>query len=144
LSHSLDSPDVAANWQVLGTLKALNVNDYPHPPSFESQGASADLSDVVFSGNEEEPLLPDAEKIETSLYELASGGGESALRLVAVQNKVGANGEPEPINTYCRAVLGFEGEKNNMFNAVSSGKGQETKEEERDEEVTSGHGRTGK
>jgi hypothetical protein len=97
-------------------------------------GASPDFCHIIFSldlANVDvfsEALLPEAQGTHSILYELATGapgcGEERALRLVAVNNKLGVHGEPETLDPHCVPFLGSvaSGESNKLNAVAASGR----------------------
>ena len=87
-SHSLDAPDVSANWTPVGvTMQALNKG----PQTVEYRGASSDFCHLFFNVTSLNPgaqLLPEAKGANQPLYELLSGchGEPPELRLVALND----------------------------------------------------------
>jgi hypothetical protein len=120
LLHRTDMPDIAANWEVAGGI-VLKGGD--------QEGASGDLCHIVIA-RADGPLLPEAAETEHQIYDLARGcGGEPSLRLVAVKNTFGVNGEPAVINAKCPVESGIANvyagsEQSADFNMVS-GDGRE-------------------
>ena len=108
LLHPTDVPDALAGWESGGSV----VTPINKPVSY--LGASGDLCHLLID-SAAAPLLPEAEGTRSSLYELDRGcGGESALRLVGVNNNRTVLGGPT-----CNVHLGA-GEAS-RFNAIAAG-----------------------
>jgi hypothetical protein len=106
LRHAVDEPDTVENWPVTGdVVESLEKTRL----DTSVEGVSSDLCHVVFNTNAGgySQLLPSAVGTEADVYEFETGcNGEHALRLVAVKNKDGADGEPEVIYPVCKDYLG--------------------------------------
>jgi hypothetical protein len=133
LLHSVTAPNAFENWEVAGEpTKSVNGE----ASLTLEQDASADLCHIVIGNAAHVPLVPEAEKTYQELYDIAAApaaGCESSgqpIRMVAVKNKTGHQGEPEPIDRTCATTVGTgllystPDDPTNDFNAVS-GNGEE-------------------
>jgi hypothetical protein len=129
--HDLLAPDTGADFLTAEGEPGFGVpleqvDGKPLSTLTGSTGSDAGFCDVVFHGgatggtpaNRGEALLSEGQANE-ELYDLATGapgcGGERALRLVAVANRLGSHHEPALIEPSCKPRLG------GGINAVAAG-----------------------
>jgi hypothetical protein len=106
LVHQTNTPDTAADWQVLGGKVFHTING--QPVGAIEDGASGNFCHVVLFTQGGSELLPEAAKSSEQLYDYATGcSGDSSLGLVGAKNRLGAHGEPEALNAKCPTVLGI-------------------------------------
>jgi hypothetical protein len=126
LLHSTGLPDVSANWELAGGMWLKTTPEEELVLGY--MGASADLCHLLVTDHNfaTAPVLPEAAKVQSPVYELSRGcdGEPVALRLLGVKNKNGPNGEPEAIGSH-GAELGIESydgsNRASSFNAVAAG-----------------------
>jgi hypothetical protein len=100
LLHLNTTPDIPENWEVFGGIV--------FGESSTEASASGDLCHVVLDGNGDLLPEPGQQAPIHTLYDLARGcrGEGGSLRQVAVKNRAGSHGEPEPLQPGCRVELG--------------------------------------
>jgi hypothetical protein len=103
--HRVDSPNVAANWEALGTPVAPIDGE---PYTGLALGASGDLCHQILGFTA--PLLPEAEGTFGQIYDQSRGcgGAEPYLRLVALDNA------GDVINPHCGPELGVNEATSNI------------------------------
>jgi hypothetical protein len=126
LLQRTDAPVTAGGWELLSAVQALDGGE---GEIGESSG-DAGLCHLVLA-DAGGALLPEATNTEGQLYDFARGCSheERSLRLIAVRNRNGANGEPGVINGSCRVVLGdssgesgeSEGKQKAAWNDLAAG-----------------------
>ena len=133
-SHSTDAPDIAEDWETLGTpLEVLDKK--PLVTSFSYEGADDDFCHIFFRSNAQALLPEGTQQSLNELYELNRGcnGEPVTLRFVAVNNEEGGGellsegslveGGGRLISPSCPMTVGsggYGGSAETAFNAISA------------------------
>lgn len=109
LLHSTGLPDTAPSWEVFGGIVIKRLPGQGWNGAGEIS-ASGDLCHVLLS-HSTGPLVREAIPVPNPgrlIYDLSRGcgGGSSSLQLVGVKNRLGPEGEPEPLEPQCPVGLG--------------------------------------